>query len=57
MVDLNPIRQFEAMREMLDQFESSRELSLAKTKLEECELWLSKCRPKIEAVLGNAEPA
>jgi hypothetical protein len=36
---LNPIYHFEKMREVLNEFEPSRELSLAKTKLEECELW------------------
>lgn len=47
---LNPIYHFEKMRNVLDEFESSRELSLARTKLDECELWLTKCRPTKEAV-------
>lgn len=47
---LNPIYHFEKMRDVLNEFEPSRELSLAKTKLEECELWLTKCRPTKEAV-------
>jgi hypothetical protein len=47
---LNSIYHFEKMRDVLNEFEPSRELSLAKTKLEECELWLTKCHPTKEAV-------
>jgi hypothetical protein len=47
---LNPIYHFDQMREVLAEFEPSRELSLAKTKLEECEMWLAKCRPTQEAL-------
>lgn len=47
---LNPAYQFGKLRDVLGEFEPSRELSLAKTKLEECELWLTKCRPTREAV-------
>jgi hypothetical protein len=36
---------------MLDQFEPSRELSLAKTKLDELEMWLERATPK------NGQPA
>lgn len=47
---LNPVYHFEKMREVLDEFQPSRELSLAKTKLEECELWLTKCSPTEKAL-------
>lgn len=51
----NPVYYFEKMRELLDEFEPSRELSLAKTKLEECELWLTKCQSRVEAVMRDQQ--
>lgn len=53
---LNPIYHFDRMRELLGEFEPSRELSLAKTKLEECEMWLGKCRPTQEALRRDQMP-
>jgi hypothetical protein len=47
---LNSTYHFEKMREVLDEYEPSRELSLAKTKLDECQLWLTQCRPTEEAL-------
>jgi hypothetical protein len=50
---LNPVYHFEKLREVLDEFQPSRELSLARTKLEECELWLSKCHPRTDALMRD----
>lgn len=46
---MNPTYHFAKMRELLSEYKPSRELSLAATKLDECELWLSKCVPTDEA--------
>lgn len=46
---MNPAYHFARMREMLDEYELSRERSIAWTKLEECEMWLAKCTPTQEA--------
>ncbi len=45
---MNPAYHFARMREMLDEYEPSRERSIAFTKLEECEMWLAKCTPTKE---------
>lgn len=37
------------MRDLLEEFEPSRERSLAATKLDECEMWLARCRRTEEA--------
>lgn len=47
---MNPNYNFARMRELLDEFEPSRERSLAATKLDECELWLTRCQPTAEAL-------
>ena len=47
---MNPNYFFARMRELLDEFEPSRERSLAATKLDECELWLSRCQPAQDAL-------
>ena len=47
---MNPSYFFARMRELLDEFEPSRERSLAVTKLDECELWLSRCQPTQDAL-------
>jgi hypothetical protein len=47
---MNPNYFFARMRELLDEFEPSRERSLAATKLDECELWLSRCQPTEQAL-------
>lgn len=47
---MNPAYHFARMRELLEEYEPSRERSLAATKLEECELWLAKCQPTQEAL-------
>lgn len=46
---MNPTYHFARMRELLEEYEPSRERSLAATKLDECELWLAKCQPTEEA--------
>jgi hypothetical protein len=47
---MNPVYCFARMRELLDEFEPSRERLLAATKLDECELWLGRCTPTRTAV-------
>lgn len=47
---INPVYHFRQMRELLDEYEPSRERSLAATKLDECEMWLAKCTPTRTAV-------
>ncbi len=42
---MNPTYHFARMRELLDEYEPSRERSLAATKLDECEMWLANCTP------------
>jgi hypothetical protein len=42
---MNPPYHFGRMRELIEEFEPSRERSLAATKLDECEMWLAKCKP------------
>jgi hypothetical protein len=46
---MNPAYDFARMRELLDEYKPSRERSLAATKLDECELWLTRCQPAEEA--------
>lgn len=47
---MNPTYHFARMRELLDEYEPSREKSLAATKLDECEMWLAKAKPTQEAL-------
>lgn len=47
---MNAAYHFARMRELLDEFEPSRERSLAATKLDECELWLDRCQRTQEAL-------
>lgn len=47
---MNPAYHFARMRELLEEFEPSRERSLAATKLDECEMWLARCKPTSEAL-------
>lgn len=47
---MNPTYHFRQMRELLNEYEPSREKSLAATKLDECEMWLAKCEPTREAL-------
>jgi hypothetical protein len=55
---MNPAYHFARMREMLDEYEPSRERSIAFTRLEECEMWLDKCTPTQEALRRDqAAPA
>jgi hypothetical protein len=46
---MNPTHHFRRMRELLGEFEPSREKSLAATKLDEAEMWLGRCAPTAEA--------
>lgn len=47
---MNPKYHFARMRELLDEFEPSRERSLAATKIDEAEMWLEKAKPTEEAL-------
>lgn len=47
---MNELYFFNRMRDLIDEFETSRERSLAITKLEECEMWLSKCTRTTEPI-------
>jgi len=46
---MNPVYYFDRMRELLNEYEPSRERSLAATKIDEAELWLTRCTPTEEA--------
>lgn len=46
---LNPTYFINGCRRVLEDYEPSRERSLAATKLDEFELWLSRCTPTQEA--------
>lgn len=46
---MNSTYHFSRMRDLLDEYEPSREKSLAVTKLDEAEMWLAKCKPTAEA--------
>jgi hypothetical protein len=52
---MNPIYQFGRMRELFEEFEDGREKSLARTKLDECEMWLQKCVPTEEALARDLQ--
>jgi hypothetical protein len=47
---LNPNYQFSKIREVVEEFEPSRERALVLTKLDEAELWLTRCVPTEEAL-------
>lgn len=47
---LNPQYYIRQIRELLDEYDPSRERSLAVTKLDELEMWLARCTPSQEAV-------
>ncbi len=42
---LNPKFAFGRLRDLLAEFEPSRERDLAATRLDECEMWLARCTP------------
>jgi hypothetical protein len=46
---MNPAYHFAKMRDLLSEYQPSRERSLAITKLDECEMWLARCEPTEEA--------
>lgn len=50
---LNPAYHFDRVREMLDEYEPSRERSLVATKIDEAELWLTRCTVTEEARLRD----
>lgn len=55
---MNPAYHFARMRELPGEFESSRERSLAATKLDKCEMWLARCKPAAVALeRDQAAPA
>lgn len=47
---MNPEYHFARMRELLEEYQPSRERSLALTKLDECGMWLTRCVPTTEAL-------
>lgn len=47
---LNPTYFFDRMRDLLEEYKPSRERSLVQTKLDEAELWLTKCLRTEEAL-------
>jgi hypothetical protein len=47
---LNPDYFFSRLRDVLEEFEPGRERSLAATKIDEAELWLTRCTVKAEAM-------
>jgi len=47
---MNPIHHINRCRELLNEYEPSRERSLAATKLDEFELWLTRCKATKEAL-------
>lgn len=47
---MNPKYHIDRCRALLDEYEPSRERSLAATKLDEFELWLTRCKPTEEAL-------
>ena len=52
---MNPTYHFNRMRDLINEFEPSRERSLAATKLDEAEMWLAKCQPTAEAQARDRE--
>ena len=46
---MNPTYHFARMRELIEEYEPSRERSLVATKIDEAELWLTRCQPTEEA--------
>lgn len=55
---MNPTFHVQRCRDLLNEFEGSRERSLAATKLDEFEMWLSRCKPTAEALeRDQAAPA
>jgi hypothetical protein len=46
----NPVYFIKRVRDLIDEYEPSRERSLAATKLDEFEMWLAKCKPTQEAL-------
>lgn len=47
---MNPVYRFNRVRDLIEEFEPSRERSLAATKLDEAEMWLARCQPTAEAL-------
>lgn len=55
---MNPAYHFNRMREMLDEYKPSREKALALTKLDECEMWFTRCEPTETALATDlCEPS
>jgi hypothetical protein len=55
---MNPKYHIARMRELLEEYQPSRERSVAATKLDECEMWLARCEPTEEALRRDqAAPA
>lgn len=47
---MNPAYHIKRVRDLLDEIQPSRERSLAATKLDEFEMWLSRCQPTDDAL-------
>jgi len=47
---MNPRYYFDRMRDLIEEYEPSRERSLVATKIDEAELWLTRCKPTKEAL-------
>ena len=55
---MNPTYHFARMRELIEEYKPSRERSLVATKIDEAELWLTRCTPTDEALYRDqAAPA
>jgi hypothetical protein len=52
---MNPTYHFQRMRDLIEEFEPSRERSLATTKLDEAEMWLARCKPTAVALGRDQE--
>jgi hypothetical protein len=46
---MNSTYHFSRMRDLLDEYQPSRERSLAATRIDEAEMWLARCEPTTEA--------
>jgi hypothetical protein len=47
---MNPVYHFQRVRDLIEDYKPSRERSLVLTKIDEAELWLTKCEVTEEAL-------
>lgn len=50
---MNPVYHFQRVRDLIEEYVPSRERSLVLIKIDEAELWLTKCEPTEEAKLRD----